>query len=43
LVEAERIADAEDIGRRVVVEADRDVEINLLGVGDAIAPPELII
>jgi hypothetical protein len=31
-VEAERIADAEDMGRRIVVEADRDVEIDLLGV-----------
>src|SRR4030088_299775 len=36
-VEAERIPDAEDIGWCVVVEADADVEIDLLGVGDAIA------
>jgi hypothetical protein len=30
-IEAERIADAEDGGRRVVVEADADVEIDPLG------------
>jgi hypothetical protein len=36
-IETERIADAEDVGGRVVVEADADVEINLLGVGDAVA------
>src|SRR5262249_11356795 len=36
-IEAERISDAEHIGRCVVVETDADVEIDLLGVGDAIA------
>jgi hypothetical protein len=36
-IEPERIADAENIGGRVAVEADRNVEIDLLCVGDAIA------
>jgi hypothetical protein len=36
-IEPERISDAEDIGGRVVVEADRDVKIDLLGIGHAVA------
>jgi len=36
-VEPERITDAENVGRRIAVETEAEVEVDLLGVGDAVA------